>query len=62
MDDELCELGRTPVRVTAVPHEELGEEAELRDREVSGKRCLFALFTDYTDTYTTMSLEEIDDN
>lgn len=35
MNDELSELGRTSVGIPTVPEQELGEMAELGNREVS---------------------------
>ncbi len=55
MDDELRELRRSAVRVAAMPEEELGEEAKLRDREVRGERALFAFLPDDADACTTIS-------
>jgi len=37
MDNELSELGRAPVRVSAVPHQEFGQMAELYDGKISGE-------------------------
>jgi len=57
VDDELSQFGRTPVRVSTVPHEQFGQMAELDDGEVRGERSLFALFSDDTDTYDSLSAE-----
>ncbi len=49
MDDELRQLCRAPVRVAAVPQEELREVAELRHGKVRCERGLLAFFADDTD-------------
>ena len=53
MDDKLGEFGRTAVRVATVPHEELGEMAELSDGEVSRERGLFPFLAHNSDAYET---------
>jgi len=49
VDDELGELGAALVRVAAVPDEELGEVAELVDREVGRERRLATFLADDAD-------------
>ena len=50
MDDKLRQFCRAPVRVAAVPEEELREVAELRHGKIGRERGLLALFADDTDT------------
>ena len=50
MDNELRQLRRTLVRVSAVPNEQLRKVAELGDREIGSERRLPSLLSD--DAYT----------
>ena len=57
MDDELRQLRGAAVRVAAVPQEQLGEEAELRDREVRSERGLLSFFPDDADACAAINIK-----
>ena len=57
MGNGLGRFGRTPVRVSTVPHEEFAQMAELDDGKVRGERSLFALPPDDTNAYASLSGE-----
>jgi hypothetical protein len=56
VNDKLRKLGRAPVRVAAMPKEELSEVAELRYGKIGRKRSLFAFFANDTNTYRVSGL------